>query len=226
MRPQQGRKFVSLSFDFYWSFRSPYSYVALPRVVALTRDFTVDVELHVVHPAAIRNPAYFRAMNSLSRPYFLLDSAREAAFRGLPFRRPVPDPIIQDQKTLAIAEHQPYAFRLGRLGIAASERGRGLEFCSEVSRVLWDGSVDNWQEGDHLARATERAGLDLTELDRVIIAEPERHEAVLAANDAALRAAGHWGVPTAVFQGEPFFGQDRLGTLIWRLRQHGLGPRG
>jgi 2-hydroxychromene-2-carboxylate isomerase len=62
-------------------------------------------------------------------------------------------------------------------------------------------------------------------LDRVIIAEPERHEAVLAANDAALRAAGHWGVPTAVFQGEPFFGQDRLETLIWRLRQHGLGPR-
>jgi 2-hydroxychromene-2-carboxylate isomerase len=225
MRPQQGRKFVSLSFDFYWSFRSPYSYVALPRVVALTRDFTVDVELHVVHPAAIRNPDYFRAMNSLSRPYFLLDSAREAAFRGLPFRRPMPDPIVQDQKTLAIAEHQPYAFRLGRLGIAASERGRGLEFCSEVSRVLWDGSVDNWQEGDHLARATERAGLDLTELDRVIIAEPERHEAVLAANDAALRAAGHWGVPTAVFQGEPFFGQDRLDTLIWRLRQHGLGPR-
>jgi 2-hydroxychromene-2-carboxylate isomerase len=63
-------------------------------------------------------------------------------------------------------------------------------------------------------------------LDRVIIAEPERHETVLAANDAALRAPGHWGVPTAVFQSEPFFGQDRLETLVWRLRQHGLGPRG
>ena len=216
---------MALSFYLYWSFRSPYSYIALPRVVALARDFEVEVEMRVIYPAAIRNPDYFRAMNPLSRPYFLLDSAREAAFRGLPFRRPVPDPIVQDQRTLAIAEHQPYAHRLGRLGIAAAERGRGLAFCDEVSRVLWDGTVDDWHEGDHLARAAGRAGLDLAELDRAIAAEPERHEAALAANDAALRAAGHWGVPTAVFRGEPFFGQDRLDTLVWRLRQHGLEPR-
>jgi hypothetical protein len=138
---------MALSFDLYWSFRSPYSYIALPRVAALARDFVVDVEVRVVHPAAIRNPAYFRAMNPMSRPYFLLDSAREAAFRGLPFRRPVPDPIVQDQRTLAIAGHQPHIHRLSRLGIAAAERGRGLAFCDEVSRVLWDGSVDNWHEG-------------------------------------------------------------------------------
>ncbi len=217
---------MPLTFELYWSFRSPYSYIALPRVLALTRDFAVDVELRVVHPAAIRNPAYFQAMNPLSRPYFLLDSAREAAFHDLPFRRPKPDPIVQDQQTLVIAAHQPYIHRLGRLGIAASERGRGLAFCDEVARVLWGGSVDNWHEGDHLARAAERAGLDLAELDLAITAEPERHEGALAANDAALRAAGHWGVPTAVFQGEPFFGQDRLETLVWRLRQRGLRPRG
>jgi 2-hydroxychromene-2-carboxylate isomerase len=28
-----------------------------------------------------------------------------------------------------------------------------------------------------------------------------------------------------VFRGEPFFGQDRLDTLVWRLRQYGLEPR-
>ena len=194
-------------------------------MAALARDFAVDAEMRVVHPAAIRNPAYFRAMNPLSRPYFLLDSAREAAFRGLTFRRPVPDPIVQDQRTLAIAEHQPHIHRLSRLGIAAAERGRGLAFCDEVSRVLWDGPVDGWHEGEHLARAAGGAGLDLAELDRAIAADPGRHEAALAANDAALRAAGHWGVPTAVFRGEPFFGQDRLDTLVWRLRQHGLEPR-
>ena len=41
----------------------------------------------------------------------------------------------------------------------------------------------------------------------------------------ALEAAGHWGVPTSVFAGEPFFGQDRLELLLWRLRQHGLRHR-
>jgi hypothetical protein len=29
-----------------------------------------------------------------------------------------------------------------------------------------------------------------------------------------------------VFEGEPFFGQDRIELLLWRLRQHGLEPRG
>jgi len=33
---------------------------------------------------------------------------------------------------------------------------------------------------------------------------------VMAANQDALKAAGHWGVPTLVFDGEPFFGQDRI----------------
>jgi len=28
-----------------------------------------------------------------------------------------------------------------------------------------------------------------------------------------------------VFEGEPFFGQDRIITLIWRMRQKGLCAR-
>jgi hypothetical protein len=28
-----------------------------------------------------------------------------------------------------------------------------------------------------------------------------------------------------VFNGEPFFGQDRLEHMIWRMRQHGLVER-
>jgi 2-hydroxychromene-2-carboxylate isomerase len=42
------------------------------------------------------------------------------------------------------------------------------------------------------------------------------------ANHAALEASGHWGVPTMVFQDEPFFGQDRIDTLRWRLEKAGL----
>jgi 2-hydroxychromene-2-carboxylate isomerase len=40
-----------------------------------------------------------------------------------------------------------------------------------------------------------------------------------------LRAAGHWGVPTMVFEGEPFFGQDRFDMLVWRMQQRGLERR-
>jgi 2-hydroxychromene-2-carboxylate isomerase len=51
------------------------------------------------------------------------------------------------------------------------------------------------------------------------------YDARLAANDRSLRAAGHWGVPTMVFKGEAFFGQDRFDVLMWRLRQNGLQPK-
>jgi 2-hydroxychromene-2-carboxylate isomerase len=133
--------------------------------------------------------------------------------------------VAQDPVTLAVAAEHPIARRLGRLCVAAAERGRGLAFCDVLSRLLWDGSVDGWDQGDHLSVAAGRAGLDFAEMEAAIGADPERHEAVLAANDAALRAAGHWGVPTMVFRDEPFFGQDRIGTLLWRMRQHGLARR-
>jgi hypothetical protein len=28
-----------------------------------------------------------------------------------------------------------------------------------------------------------------------------------------------------VFEGEPFFGQDRFDLLLWRMKQRGLEPR-
>jgi 2-hydroxychromene-2-carboxylate isomerase len=216
---------VDLIVDLYWSFRSRYSYIVLPRIIELRDKFRVSVDLRIVHPAAIRNPSYFARMDPLARPYFMKDSARAAAFHGLTFRRPVPDPIEQDPKTLAIAKEQPHARRLARLGIAANERGRGLEFSREVSSLLWDGGVSRWDQGTHLADAAARAGLDLSEIESAIVADPERHEARLQENDRALRAAGHWGVPVMVYEGEPLFGQDRFDMLVWRLKQRGLEPR-
>jgi 2-hydroxychromene-2-carboxylate isomerase len=213
---------MTLNLDLYWSFRSPYSYIVMPRVLELRRDYDVHVDFRVVHPIAIRNPAHFARMNPLARPYFLKDSARCAAFQGLPFRRPVPDPIEQDPETLAIAPEQPLARWLGRLGIAATERGRGIEFAAEVSTLLWDGTVTGWNDGQHMAEATARAGLDPSELEAAVIGHEEELELRLAENDRALRAAGHWGVPTMVFDGEPFFGQDRFDLVMWRLRQRGL----
>lgn len=122
-----GEFYGALSLALYWSFRSPYSYLVLPRIVALTEQFDVTVDVRIVHPAAIRNPAYFKIMNPLARPYFFKDTARMAQFLGMPFRRPVPDPIVQDPVTLEIAAEQPYVYRLGRLGIAAVRRQRGLD---------------------------------------------------------------------------------------------------
>ena len=149
---------------------------------------------------------------------------RVAQFHGVPFGPPRPDPIVQDIATRKIAAEQPYIFRLTRLGQAAARHGKSLAFCDEVSRLIW-GGAENWHEGDHLAGAAMRAGLDLAELDAEAISDAEALDTEIAANQAALEAAGHWGVPTLVFDGEPFFGQDRIDMAVWRMEQKGLAAR-
>ena len=216
---------MSLRFELYWSFRSPYSYLATPRIVDLVRTHDVECDVRPVYPIAIRTPEFFDQVNPMWPPYLMRDTVRIAQMNGIPYSWPQPDPVVQDYANRTIPKEQPYIRRLTRLGIAACERGRGLPFIAEVSRTLWCGEVKDWHEGDHLAKAAARAGLDLAELDDAIAADPDGHEAKIEANQEAHAAAGHWGVPTCVFEGEPFFGQDRLDHLVWRMEQHGLAPR-
>jgi 2-hydroxychromene-2-carboxylate isomerase len=119
---------------------------------------------------------------------------------------------------------QPHIHRLTRLGVLAAEHGRGIEFADEISRLIW-GGTQNWHEGEHLAQAAARAGLSLETLDQQAGDDKNRLEAVIAQNQVDHDKAGHWGVPTCAFEGEPFFGQDRLDVLLWRLKQAGLKTR-
>jgi 2-hydroxychromene-2-carboxylate isomerase len=217
---------VTLQVDVFWSFRSPYSYLATPRLVGLARDYDLDLRFRPVLPIAVRIDGFFKTVNPLWAPYLLRDAGRIAEYQGMTIGWPRPDPIVQDFATREVAKEQPYIDRLTRLGAAAAEHGRGIEFAHEVSRIIWDGTVDGWDKGEHLAEATARAGLDLAALDVEARRDAERFDAVIAANQQALEDAGHWGVPTMVFDGEPFFGQDRIDLLVWRLKQHGLKPRG
>lgn len=216
---------MALAVDLFWSFRSPYSYLATPRLRELGRDYDVDIRVRPVLPIAVRIDGFFQNVNPLWPGYLLRDVARLAEYLGMTIGWPRPDPIVQDFATREVAKEQPYIHRLTRLGCAAAEAGRGMDFLYEVSRIIWDGTVEGWDRGTHLADATARASLDLATLDATVSASPERYDEIIAANQKALEEAGHWGVPTMVFEGEPFFGQDRIDLLRWRLDQRGLAPR-
>ncbi|WP_394763139.1 2-hydroxychromene-2-carboxylate isomerase [Phenylobacterium sp.] len=215
---------MTLRYDLYWSFRSPYSYMVMSRLVALEREFDVACQVRPVYPLAVRTPEFFEQQDPLWLSYFMTDVFREAAFLGLPLRWPRPDPV-QRSPDAGYRMPQPYIHRLTHLGVAAVERGQGLAFLDEVSRAIWGGSVDNWHEGDCLSEAASRAGLDFAELAAAVDADPDHHVAIVEANQIAQRAAGHWGVPMMVFDGEAFFGQDRFDQLKWRMAQAGLARR-
>jgi len=56
--------------DLYFSFRSPYSYLILPRIVLLRDKHGVDINFKQVYPLAIREPEFFKGKNLFT--YFLL----------------------------------------------------------------------------------------------------------------------------------------------------------
>ncbi|WP_337185982.1 DsbA family protein [Phenylobacterium sp.] len=213
-----------LTYDLYWSFRSPYSYFIASRLRALEEAFEVRCNVRPVFPIAVRTPEFFEGRDPLWFSYFMADIRREAEFLGLPMRWPRPDPVYRAPDGSYPAE-QPLIHRLTYLGVAAAERGRGLPFLDEVSRVIWSGEITDWHEGDHVRRATERAGLDHDELVAAADSDSERYRAIIEESQAAQRAGGHYGVPMMVFDGEPFFGQDRFDQLKWRMEQKGLKRR-
>lgn len=216
---------MTLTFDFYFSFRSPYSYLATPQIEALIARFDAAPRMRIVLPIAVRIPGFFQTVNPLWPPYLMRDTLRIAQMNAIPYRWPRPDPIVQDPATRTVAAEQPYIHRVSRLGVAAERAGRGFAFVRRAAWTIWSGEIDDWHEGDHLAEAARKAGLDPAALEAAVADDPAGLDAEIEQNQADQTAAGHWGVPLFVFAGEPFFGQDRIDHLLWRMRQHGLTER-
>ena len=68
-------------------------------------------------------------------------------------------------------------------------------------------------------------GLDAKAMEPKAKDNEEKYLAIVEDNQKWCHASGHGGVPNAVFRGEPFWGQDRIGQLIWRLTINGLTER-
>ena len=206
--------------EIYWSFRSPYSYLATARLLEIKSTYALDVDFRPVRPLALREPDFFSRGRKQFVPYLLKDVFREAQRMNIVIQWPNPDPVKMDLVSGSVDPAQPIMVRLMSLGIAAVVAGQGIEFATNVSQSTWTG-VEGWHEDDALGEAARRAGLDLVELDRWIEANPKKIAEMIAHNEAA-QLVHHWGVPLMVLDGEPFFGQDRLDALVWRLDQRGL----
>ena len=214
----------ALHFEVFWSFRSPYSYLATPQLIAVEAAYDVRISFRPVRPLAMRDPSFFARADPRWPLYAFNDVARLAQMQGLPFAPPRPDPIVQDMSTRRIASEQPYIGRITRLGQAAAELGAGLRFANAVAARIW-GGIQDWHQEESLPGAAAEAAIDWATIDQAERNNGEALNTAIAASEAAQNSSGHWGVPLMVFEKEPFFGQDRISALIWRLGQRGLRPR-
>ena len=201
-----------LVLDVYYSFLSPSCYLATPRLACWLEEHNLRIRLRPVLPLVVRKPEFFQKANALMVSYHSMDFHRVAEYLGLPIpdRWAEPDPVAVEliDGVQTMSKSQPYIYRLSYLGVIAEEKGRGIQFAKEVSSLIW--TTKDWHEGNHLAEAVKRAGLDLVEMDGLVEQEAPRLQQILDINLQSLTKAGHWGVPVFVFKKEPFFGQDRL----------------
>lgn len=205
--------------DIFWSFRSPYSYLAIDRLCAIADNYAVKASFRPVRPLAMREPDFFERGRKQFLPYLFKDVPREAERLGLAFAPPSPDPIDMDMRSGKVAPEQPLMTRIMGLAIAANEQGRGLRFAQCAARRIWTGKP--WSDDEALREICAEAGLDFDALDGWARAHDSKLREMISANEAA-QLDHHWGVPLMVLDGEPFFGQDRMDSLLWRLDKLGL----
>lgn len=202
--------------EIYWSFRSPYSYLALPKLSEIIARKDVSHAMRFVRPLALREDDFFSGARPQMLPYLINDCFREAQMLGMTMVMPQPDPITMDMQTGIVEENQPHLERLMRIGLAADiTHGKGFQVANAIALYIW-GGTQNWHEGNHLTEAVSKAGLSLDALETWAGENSSLIEKTLSKNEED-QLVHHWGVPLMVLDGEPFFGQDRLATLQWRL---------
>ncbi|OYY73122.1 DsbA family protein [Sphingomonas sp. 28-63-12] len=180
--------------DFYLSFRSPYTLVAVERIEALASAYGAELRLKFVLPMVMRG----LPVPGAKRLYITLDTKREATRHGIAFGT-IHDPVGAGvERGLAVLHH-------------AIAQGRGLDFARSFLRAAFAEGIDMTNDTG-LLKAAARAGIT-AETVAAALADPS-WQSVAEANREELFALGLWGVPSFQVDDRPgWWGQDRL----WRI---------
>jgi 2-hydroxychromene-2-carboxylate isomerase len=188
---------MKASIQFYFDFSSPYSYIASEWIEALAARHGRTVQWSAIllgvtfQAAELKSPVSY----PIKREYSLRDFARSARFEGVPFLQPEPFPIA----TQNAARVFWWLHDSRGADAAASWARAGLRAYFTRGVALNDAAA--------LKQLAAESGLARDEAERVWN-DPAWKERLKRANAAAV-AAGVFGAPFFVVDGEPFWGNDR-----------------
>jgi 2-hydroxychromene-2-carboxylate isomerase len=197
---------ASTPFEFWFSFRSPYSYLAVEQVAPWVRGPLAGTGRFHFRPVL---PMVMRGLQvpTAKKMHLLKDAKREADRLGIPFGR-IADPV------------GPGAERCIAVYAAVEASGRGFDFAQQAARGIWSEGVDVATDAGLYALA-ERAGIRTDEVDAAL-AESQRGLDLAEYNRLALHDdAALWGVPSFRVGELTTWGQDRLPLVA-----HALGLPG
>ena len=201
---------MTANIETYYDFRSPYAYFADYRVRNADFAFSRQVEwvgrpifIDVILNLQLGNEPWAPYIDTLippKRSYLMVDIRRMAEFYGAPYQPSWKWPNRPNQvPALCIA-----SLLTGK----AEAAFRGIIFDG-----LWHGQQDISNPA-FLRDAVVRAGGDRAVVDQA--RDPGVHDA-LTKQTVEAYAKGVFGTPTFIWNGELFFGADRLDVLVWKL---------
>jgi len=184
------------SIRFYFSFRSPYAWLATERLESELGDLGVEIVRLPIYPTPELFPHDPAAMPD-KVAYMVQDVSRLARERGLTLRFPSPaDPDWS-------LSHAAF--------LGAERQGMGHRFMLEAFRKRFGEGLD-LGEDSVIADAARGAGLDP---DAILSAA--HSEALRAEASAGWRRGVErdriFGVPSFVYAGKLYWGQDRMHFL-------------
>lgn len=194
-----------LTCELWFSFRSPYSYLALEQIEQILAPYNVPLELRPVMPMVTRGVP----LPNVKRMYIVRDAKREADRLAIPFGE-ICDPLGDGVDNLLAIAHW------------ASQRGALLAFAKSAMRGIWSEARDMSEYVD-LRFVVERAGLPWDEAKQAVTKTD--WQKWTQTNVADLTVIGLWGVPSVRCGDFVAWGQDRLPLLADRLRRHSLQSR-
>ena len=193
-----------LSCELWFSFRSPYSYLALEQIEAVLAPHGVPLVLRPVAPMVARG----LPMPQVKQLYIVRDVKRLADRLGIPFGE-LCDPLGAGVDNCLAIMH--WALRRGPAD--------GLALARAAMRGTWAEARDLSEYVD-LRAVVERAGLPWPDA-RAALEDPGGAKAAQV-NVTDLAVIGLWGVPSLRVGDFVAWGQDRLPLLADRLRRHAL----
>ena len=197
--------------DYYDAMSSPWTYLGHQRFEKLAQRFNLTIR---------HKPMDLLKVWSVSGGLPLKQRAMQRqVYRHLELKRW--SEILNVPCNLEPAYHPVADRRACYLVIAAMRQGLDWSRLSyAILRAVW---VEERNIADHatLAAIATENGMDGKAL--LAATEDEAVKAEYQTNTDEAIAIGVFGAPTYVFDGELFWGQDRLDMLAWRLTQK-LGP--
>ncbi len=192
----------AIACEMWFSFRSPYSYIALEQIEDILAPHGVPLILKQIYPMVARGAQ----LPNVKRMYIAHDAKREADRLNIPFGE-ICDPLGSGVDNCLAIQHW------------ANQRGAGLAFAKSAMRGIWSEARDVSEYVD-LKVIVERAGLPWEEA-KAALQDPAAPKQAQD-NAADLNGIGLWGVPSFRIGDLITWGQDRLPLLVDRLRRHRL----